>query len=196
MICGFFEFKNTAITPLLDALPRVILLPANSRVEESKVQQLIDMIIQELRQAKAGSYTVVDQLAYLLFIEILRGQVESGNLVSGLLVALFDNRIGKAINVIHQNPQHDWTLASLAEQALMSRSSFAERFTSLVNVSPMKYLTQWRMVEARKLLTTTDMSVAQIADISGYESEAAFRKAFKQHQKEAPGKVRKASVAS
>lgn len=196
MICGFFEFKSTAITPLLDALPEVILLPANSPSGENKMLRLIDIMIQELKEAKAGSYTVVDQLAYLLFIEILRSQVESGNLASGLLVALFDTRIGKAINAIHQNPEHDWTLASLAEQALMSRSSFAERFTNLVSVSPMKYVTQWRMVEARKLLTSTEMSVAQIAEISGYESEAAFRKAFKQHQKEAPGAVRKAALAS
>ncbi|MCF6457393.1 AraC family transcriptional regulator [Pseudoalteromonas sp. MMG024] len=188
MVCGFFEFKNTLINPLLDAMPSVIHLPATP--SNSKALALIDLMIMELSESRAGCYTVVDQLAYLLFVEVLRVQVESGKLQSGLLVALFDSRIGSALNAIHQQPEHNWNLAQLAEKAAMSRSNFADKFSKLVGSSPMNYLVKWRMINARKLLITSDLSIAQIAEQSGYESEAAFRKAYKQHQGHAPGSVR------
>lgn len=190
MVCGFFEFRSALVFPLLDALPEVILLSAHSSGQVQRVQWLVDMMLMELEEAKPGSYAVVDQLAYLLFVEILRQQVDSGTLANGLLVALFDARIGRALSAIHQNPEHDWSLASLADKAAMSRSSFADRFNRVAGLSPMKYLTLWRMAEARRLLTTTDLSTAQIAERSGYESEAAFRKAFKNTQGVTPGAVR------
>ncbi|MEC8327454.1 MAG: AraC family transcriptional regulator [Pseudomonadota bacterium] len=188
MVCGFFEFKNTLINPLLDAMPSVIHLPATPN--NSKALALIDLMIVELSESRAGCYTVVDQLAYLLFVEVLRVQVESNKLQSGLLVALFDSRIGSALNAIHQQPEHHWNLAQLAEKAAMSRSNFADKFSKLVGSSPMNYLIKWRMINARKLLITSDLTIAQIAEQSGYESEAAFRKAYKQHQGHAPGSVR------
>ncbi len=191
MVCGFFEFKNTVVNPLLDAMPLVIHLSAQHALAQSRAKQLINLMITELKSPRGGCYAVVDQLAYLLFIEVLRQQVESEALNSGLLVALFDARIGKALNAIHQQAHVDWSLVQLAEIATMSRSSFAEKFTQLVGLSPMKYLVQWRMIEARKLLISSNKSVAEIAQLSGYESEAAFRKAFKQHQGVTPGAVRK-----
>lgn len=193
MVCGFFEFRSALVFPLLDTLPEVVLLSAESSGQAQRIQWLVEMMLMELKQAKPGSYAVVDQLAYLLFVEILRQQVDSGALTGGLLVALFDARIGRALGAIHQNPEQNWSLASLADKASMSRSSFADRFNHIAGLSPMKYLTLWRMAEARRLLTTTDLSAAQIAEKSGYESEAAFRKAFKNTQGMTPGAVRKAS---
>lgn len=190
MVCGFFEFKHALINPLLDTLPNVVHLPA--KAEQSRTRQLIDLIILELSQSRVGCYTVVDGLASLLFIEVLRQQVENKTLNTGLLVALFDPKIGKALNAMHKQPEFNWDLQQLAEKASMSRSNFADKFTKLVGISAMKYLIKWRMVEARKLLMTTNKSVFEIAQMSGYESEAAFRKAFKTHQGEAPGKVRSA----
>ncbi|MFY8351154.1 cupin domain-containing protein [Pseudoalteromonas sp. SSM20] len=195
MVCGFFEFKNAMVNPLLDALPDVIHLPAKDANGNTSLK-LIDLMILELQHARAGCYTVVDQLAYLLFIEVLRGQVASGELNSGLLLALFDARIGKALNAIHQAPENAWNLEQLAGIAAMSRSNFADKFTKMVGSSPVKYLVIWRMLIARKLLITTDMSIADIAEKSGYDSEAAFRKAFKQNQGEAPGAVRNSAHVS
>ncbi len=194
MVCGFFEFKNALVYPLLDALPEVVVLRADSSRQARRIQWLIDLMLMELRDAKPGSYAVVDQLAYLLFVEILRQQVESGSLAKGLLVALFDVRVGRALSAIHQNPESSWTLATLADISAMSRSNFADRFSRLVGLTPMKYLTVARMAEASRLLTTTDMSTASIAEISGYESEAAFRKAFKSTQGVTPGAIRAASL--
>lgn len=194
MVCGFFEFKNAMINPLLDALPDVIHLQAKPADGNTSLK-LIDLMILELQNARAGCYTVVDQLAYLLFIEVLREQVASETLDSGLLLALFDARIGRALNAIHQAPETAWSLEQLAELAAMSRSNFADKFTKLVGTSPMKYLLSWRMVIARKMLITSDISIAEIAEKSGYDSEAAFRKAFKQNQGEAPGAVRSSALA-
>ncbi len=193
MVCGFFEFRNALAYPLLDALPDVVVLRAADTRQARHLDWLIDRILLELKEALPGSYAVVDQLAYLLFVEILRQQVRDNAVPSGLLAALFDARIGRALNAIHQHPENTWTLETMAEQAAMSRSSFAERFNRLAGLTPVKYLTLWRMAEARRLLTTTDLSTAQIAERSGYETEAAFRKAFKKTQGDTPGAVRSAA---
>lgn len=193
MVCGFFEFRNPLVFPLLDHLPEVVLLQAESATQAHRIALLIDIMLTELRDARPGSYAVVDQLAYLLFVEILREQVAADILDGGLLVALFDTRLGRALNAIHRSPETQWTLSALAANAAMSRSGFADRFSAIVGLSPMKYLTLWRMTEARRMLTATGLSVARIAEISGYETEAAFRKAFKNTQGITPGAVRSAA---
>ena len=195
MICGFFEFRNPAIFPLLETLPPVILMSPESPAANSPVATLIDMMRAELAGGRAGSYAAIDQLAFLLFVEVLREQVELGAVSDGLLAALFDPRIGKALTAIHQEPAEPWNLETLARKSAMSRSGFAERFAQLVGLSPMKYLTSWRMTEARRLLRTTNLSTAQVAEMSGYESEPAFRKAFKNTLGETPGAVRATSQA-
>ena len=196
MVCGFFEFRNPALFPLLDALPTAVLLPAASDRARARIDGLITLILQELQESQPGNYAVIDQLAFLIFVEVLREQVSSESLPAGLLPALFDRRIGMALNAIHQSPELPWTLDTLAERAAMSRSSFAERFASLVGLTPMKYLTSWRMTEARRLLSTTALSTAAVAERSGYESEAAFRKAFKNTLGETPGAVRATAQAT
>ncbi|MEM1114252.1 MAG: AraC family transcriptional regulator [Pseudomonadota bacterium] len=193
MVCGFFEFRNPLAYPLLDALPDAVVLRASGKKQVRHLALLVDLMLLELKQAKPGSYAVVDQLAYLMFIEILREQVASGVMSQGLLVALFDTRIGRALNAIHQQPDRDWSLDTLAECAAMSRSSFADHFSRVAGLTPVKYLTLWRMAEARRLLATTKLSTADIAERSGYETEAAFRKAFKKTQGKTPGEVRKAA---
>lgn len=190
MVCGFFEFGNPALFPVLAALPSVIVLKSDSEQAGQRVAGLISQMLNELQQRQPGFYSVIDQIAFLLFIELLRQQMASGELETGLLGALFDARLGKALNAIHQEPEKPWTLSTLAEQAFMSRSTFAEMFSKTVGLSPMKYLTLWRMTQARHMLQTTQLSVSQIAQQSGYESEAAFRKAYRNTLGEPPGVVR------
>ncbi len=195
MTCGFFEFKNKIAYPLLDALPPVVHLNALAGDDTQRLSHLVRMMQAELLASKAGCYAVVNQLAYLLFVEVLRHEVARGELASGLLLALFDSRVGKALSAIHREPAKNWTLNTLADIALMSRSGFSEQFNQVAGMSPMKYLTLWRMTEAHRLLSTTELSTAQIAEMSGYETEAAFRKAFKNSQGVAPGSVRKSARA-
>lgn len=190
MICGFFEFKNPALFPVLNSLPPTVLLKSDAGETGERIESLVALMLKELTSTRPGFYTAIDQMAFLIFIEVLRKQMEDNTLGDGLLSALFDARLGRALNAIHQQPEHAWNLESLAEEALMSRSSFADAFSKIVGLSPMKYLTMWRMTEARRLLQTTQLSVAQIAEQSGYESEAAFRKAYRNTLGEPPGAVR------
>ena len=192
MVCGFFEFTNPVLFPILESLPEVVVLksvPEESKVGE-RIEFLISLMLNELQQKRSGFYTAIDQMAFLIFIEVLRRQMESGTLETGLLSALFDERLGKALNAIHQSPESPWTLESLAEKAFMSRSTFADTFSKNVGITPMKYLTKWRMSRARHMLKTTQLSVAHIAEKSGYDSEAAFRKAYRNTLGEPPGTVR------
>jgi AraC family transcriptional activator of mtrCDE len=190
MICGFFEFKNPALFPVLNSLPPTVLLKSDAGETGERIESLVALMLKELNSTRPGFYTVIDQMAFLIFIEVLRKQMEDSTLGDGLLSALFDARLGRALNAIHQQPEYLWTLESLAEEALMSRSSFANAFSKMVGLSPIKYLTMWRMTEARRLLQSTQLSVAQIAEKSGYESEAAFRKAYRNTLGEPPGAVR------
>jgi AraC family transcriptional activator of mtrCDE len=186
MVCGFFEFRNPALFPVLESLPGLILIASG----QGRVGRLVNMILEELAESRPGHYSAVDQLAFLIFVETIRRQLSSGQLNDGFLMALLDPRIGRTLNAIHQRPELAWTLEMLADKAAMSRSSFTERFTKQVGITPMKYLTKWRMTEARRLLTNTALSTAQVAEKSGYESEAAFRKAFKNTLGVTPGAVR------
>lgn len=190
MICGFFEFRNPAMFPVLDALPQAVVLKSDAGETGERIEFLIGLILRELKNARPGFYAAIDQMAFLIFVEVIRQQIESGAMAEGLLTALFDPRLGKALNAIHQQPEAPWTLESLANEALMSRSAFADAFSKAVGLTPMKYLTQWRMTEARRLLETSHLSVAQIAEKSGYESEAAFRKAYRNTLGETPGAAR------
>ncbi|MBE0368968.1 AraC family transcriptional regulator [Pseudoalteromonas sp. MMG013] len=190
MVCGFFEFRNPLLFPILAALPQVVVIKTGEKQDENRIAFLIKQMLNELKYERPGFYTAIDQMAFLIFIEVVRQQVEVGDLSKGVLSALFDPRLGKALNAIHQRPESAWTLEGLAQEAFMSRSTFADVFSKTVGLTPMKYLTQWRMSQARHLLKTTQLSVAHIAQKSGYDSEAAFRKAYRNTLGEPPGVVR------
>ena len=194
LICGSFEFRNKAAWPLLDSLAPVIVLDLSDMCSTPAARTLINLMVGELNQAAPGYYAAVNHLALLLFVQVIRQQIDAGQVDSGLLAALFDPRISRALGAIHNRPEEHWTLESLAREAAMGRSSFARQFNELTGIPPMQYLAIWRMQEARSLLETTRISVAEIAERCGYESEAAFRKAFRKITGQPPGTVRKNSV--
>ena len=191
VVCGFFDFTDSGVYPLLDTLPPVILLARGEEGSDSGTGRLVGQLLGELARQRPGFYTAIDRIAFLLFVEVLRQQVTAGAASPGLLSALFEPRIGRALSAIHGAPEQAWTLESLAQEAAMSRSAFAQRFRQLLGLAPMKYLTRWRMNEARRLLRTSTLSTAQIAQRSGYDSEAAFRKAYKNAMGEPPGAARR-----
>lgn len=191
MICGFFEFKNKSAWPLLDSLSPVILIELGESSEEVRARNLVEQLLYELKNEAPGHYVVVNQLAYLLFIEVMRQQIKTEKVKSGILSALFDPKISKALAAIHSHPEKRWTLEGMAEKAMMGRSSFSSKFTELVGVPAMQYLTSWRMQHATALLRTTDQPMWHIAEQCGYESDAAFQKAFKKTVGETPGRIRR-----
>jgi AraC-like DNA-binding protein len=190
MLCGFFEFQSKAAWPLLDGLPNAIVLDLQEAGRVMGTPSLIQLLISELKNASPGADAAVNQLAYVLFIYVLRAEMQRG-LGHGLLCALSDPKIGHALNLIHADPEAEWTLEMLARNIGMSRSAFAERFKQLVGTTPMRYVTEWRMQEAVDLLQTTGLSIAAIAERCGYASEVAFRKAFRSVVGVPPGKFRR-----
>lgn len=191
MVCGFFEFKNKLAWPLVDALGPVVVLDLGAMSDAPQVRTLLELMIGELKREQPGHYAVVNHLAYLLFVEVIRQQIRGGAIASGLLAALFDERISRALEVIHNLPGEPWSLDALASKAAMGRSSFAKRFNELVGMPAMQYLLHWRMQDASSQLANTQLPMVDIAERCGYESEAAFRKAFKKATGQTPGSVRK-----
>lgn len=190
LVCGYFEFLAGNRNPILDALPEVIVLSGEQAGRHLEV--VGQLLIQEAAQAESlGTRTVLDKLADTLFVMVVRGYVNSLDEQRGLLAALADARLRKALAGIHREPASPWTLESLAQLAGMSRTSFAQRFAELVGTTPIEYLTRWRMTQAELLLRDPQVSVASVAEQVGYETEAAFRKAFKRVHGVGPGSVRR-----
>ncbi|MCY7297285.1 AraC family transcriptional regulator [Alteromonas sp. a30] len=191
MICGFFEFKNKTAWPLLDSFPDWLILDMSSIGKATYLKNIIELLIAELDTNEPGMYAAIENLAHLLFTQIIRQQIRADQLQSGLLFALFDSKISRALSAIHNNPESSWSLDSLAATCALSRSAFAQKFQDLVGMSAMKYLTHWRMQQATLLLESSQLSIAEIAERCGYESEPAFRKAFRNTTGNTPGSVRR-----
>ena len=136
--------------------------------------------MQELREPQPGGVLVAQQLAYMMLIQALRLHLAEGLRGGvGWLFALADQQMSAAINAMHDDPAHRWTLQELAERARMSRSTFALKFKQTVGESPMEYLTRWRMLLAGDRLTNSSDPISVISLSLGYESESAFSTAFK-----------------
>lgn len=190
MLCGQFDFICGQKNPLLDALPDCII------VREQEVgtafRRIAQLLTEEFRSARFGSRAVTDKLADSLFVMTVRYHLSVSQDRRGLLAALSDPKLQRAVNAMHNQPGKNWTVASLAEEACMSRTAFSEHFTQLLGVSPIQYLTRWRMMEALKLLNDSHLSVSSIAERLGYQTEAAFRRSFKRIHGYGPGQVRRA----
>ncbi|HSG39546.1 MAG TPA: AraC family transcriptional regulator, partial [Thermoanaerobaculia bacterium] len=146
----------------------------------------------EARHPRPGAETLISRLTDVIFVQALRAWIESQpEGTGGWLGALRDRQTAAALGHIHREPERDWSVVSLASAVGMSRSSFASRFTALVGETPLAYLTRWRMHLASDLLRSRGLSVSQIAGRVGYESEAAFSKAFKREVGVPPGALRR-----
>jgi thiosulfate/3-mercaptopyruvate sulfurtransferase len=133
---------------------------------------------------------VIDRLSDILFVQVVRSHIKQKK-GDGFLAAIADPKISHALAQFHLSPGNDWSVQSLAELAGMSRSSFADRFHQLVGMSPMHYVLRWRMQHGHNLLTTTTLSMVQIAEQCGYQSDQAFSRAFKKHFGEGPAAIRR-----
>jgi AraC-like DNA-binding protein len=141
-----------------------------------------------MEEQAPGSEVVASRLAEVLFIQVLRAHIASGpERNKGWLRAIFDPQIGAALSAIHDRVNTPWTVESLAEAAGMSRSAFAARFKELLGQTPLEYVTEWRMQKAIQLLERRDKKLPEVARLVGYESDAAFSKAFKRVVRANPG---------
>jgi AraC-like DNA-binding protein len=178
IVGGHFVLGGNHARVLLEALPPIVYLQKES--DREVLRWAMERMRQELREDRPGGALVSQHLAHMMFVQALRLHIEQGSEHRvGWLAALADKQMAAAINAMHQDPAHHWTLEELAAKAGMSRSSFAAKFKAKVAVSPMEYLTRWRMLLAGDRLTNTADSIAEVAITLGYESESSFSTAFK-----------------
>jgi len=179
-ICGFLGCDARPFNPLLATLPRLLHLKGAARTRDDRLSRLMELTLTEASDDVPGAESVRLRLSELMFVEVIRRHVAAlPQEQAGWLAGLRDEYIGRALGVLHERAAHAWTLDELAGQVGLSRSAFADRFTRLVSEPPMQYLTRWRMQMAARLLTDGTAKVSAIALEVGYDSEAAFSRAFK-----------------
>jgi AraC-like DNA-binding protein len=176
-VCGFLGCDRRPFNPLLSTLPRQLHLPGLS---SGWLQSFARQVVEESQARRVGADSVLTRLAELMFVEVLRRYIETlPPDQHGWLSGLRDDAVGRTLGLLHGDPARAWTLDELAASVAMSRSAFADRFTTLVGQPPMQYLAHWRMQLAARRLATGSAKVATIAAEVGYESEEAFSRAFK-----------------
>jgi len=196
LTCGVVSFDQLAGQQLVAQLPEVLQIDSWDEEEDSWLQSTLRFISREARELRPGGETVITHLADILIIQAIRTWIDQApEADQGWLAALRDKQVGRALAAIHREPEKDWTVDSLAREVGMSRSGFSARFTSLVGESAKRYLTQWRMQLARAQLQQTSDSLSVLADRLGYQSEAAFCRAFKRVYGVPPGSFRHSTPA-
>lgn len=191
IVCGSFSFDRASLKPITQLLPRFILMKAD-QARTLALHTTVQALASEMAERAPGSEVVATRLAEVLFIQVLRAHIAAGPERSkGWLRAVFDPQMGSALSAIHGRVNSPWTVESLAEAAGMSRSAFAARFKELLGQTPLEYVTEWRMQKAMQLLEERDKKLIDVARSVGYESDAAFSKAFKRVVGANPGEYLK-----
>jgi len=191
-VCGFLGCDLRPFNPLLASLPHQIIARG---VAGDWLAEFPKHVVAESREPKPGSDSMLTRMAELMFVEVVRRHVASLSGASqhtGWLAGLGDSVVGPALRALHERPEHAWTLVDLAREIGTSRTVLVERFTTLVGVPPMQYLTQWRLQLAADQLARGSAKVAAIGARVGYDSDAAFSRAFKRATGSSPAAWRKA----
>ena len=177
-ICGFLGCDLRPFNPLVAALPRLLHMPAER--SGGWIARVIEQAVLESNSPRPGGNAVLERLAEMMFVDTARRYLE--NLpedATGWLAGLRDQFVGKALMLMHERPDRAWTVAILAREVGLSRSALHERFVQVLGLPPMQYLANWRIQVGSQLLRESKDSVATIAFKVGYESEAAFSRAFR-----------------
>ena len=179
-MCGYLACDRRLCGLLLDALPRLIHISFGAGPTAAWLTNLLLQGTHETSMPRPGGASVLAKLSELLFVEAVRRYADSLSPEdTGWLAGLRDRFVGKALALMHARPEHPWSIDELSTHVGMSRSALAQRFTDLVGQPPMQYLTRWRLIVAAQRLRREPTSLNRIAEHIGYESQAAFNRAFK-----------------
>ena len=180
ILCGFLQCDVLDFEPLRKSLPKLIHIGTRTADDAPWLKATIHQMVAEVDSPRLGGVSMVPRLTEIMFVEILRNQIaQCEPQTTGWLAALADARISRCLSLIHADSRRDWSLEELALAAQTSRTALSERFQTLLDTSPMKYLRNWRLHLAGVALATTQQPIAAIAFESGYGTEAAFTRAFK-----------------
>jgi AraC-like DNA-binding protein len=192
-VCGYFSCDRWASEVVLAGLPSALKVNVRDADHPGWLEGAIQFLATEAASDHAGRSALLTKLSEALFVETLRRWMVTLPMEdTGWLAAARDDVVGRALALLHRQPSRRWTLATLARDAGASRSTLAARFAHYLHEPPMSYLARWRLRLAARLLATTRQSVLEVAGRVGYESEAAFNRAFRREYELPPGRFRRA----
>ena len=195
MVCGYIACTKSLCRPLLDALPPVLVVHVGDGGASDMIRELLRVAVRESWAARPGGQSLLTKVAELMFVEALRHYAASlPPTGTGWLAGVRDAHVGRALAAMHGDPSRPWTVEDLAKEAALSRSALAEKFAALVREPPMQYLSRWRLALAAQALRAGLEPISRIAERSGYDSEAAFGRAFKREFGKPPAAWRRAAA--
>ena len=197
MICGYLGCDQAYGNPVIATLPPSMVIKVDDAGPSEWIRSTFQYAANEVASGRPGSQTVLAKISELLFVEAVRRHVEElPASETGWLAGLKDAVVARALALMHADIARDWSVDDLGREAGLSRSALAERFTRIIGMAPMHYLANWRMQVAAQKLKDTSASLAQVAELVGYESEAAFSRAFKKTFGTAPATWRRTANES
>jgi len=187
-LCGAYRFSGDVGRGLLEALPPMLHLPP---ADQDPLHDVIGLLSRELATAEPGQQTVLDRLLDVVLVHAIRTSFRQSARAPRWYQASADPRLAAALRAIHTDAAHRWAVPELAALSGLSRAAFARAFQHALGQAPMQYLTEWRMTLARDHLRSGELTLAQIADRTGYTSPYAFAAAFRRHHGQPPGRWRR-----
>lgn len=191
-LCGAYRLAGDIGRSLIQALPPMLAIRPSAH---DQVHDVVSLISRELTQSAPGQQTVLDRLLDVLLVLVIRAAYEHSSNAPRWYRAAEDPRLGRALQAMHEGPEHSWTVPELARLSAMSRPSFARNFERALGQTPMQYLTDWRMTLAREYLLAKELTMEQIAQRTGYSSPNAFAATFRRHVGLPPGRWRQEATA-
>lgn len=193
LICGHFSIAPGSRHMILDRLPPQILIPDYGAEAGNWLEATLRVIGAEAGGARLGGDLIALKMSEAIFAQALRSYIEASKETDHALSGFADSHLARALSAFHRTPAAEWTVASLAREAGMSRTTFAQAFAEQMGITPMQYVTQWRMQIARDALGTRGLGVAEAAQLSGYASESAFSRVFRKEVGLPPAAFRRQS---
>ncbi len=193
MLCGHFTFRQGASHPVLDALPDFLHVNSEQRAANPILDDVLRLLARCMAKNASGRDAAMIRLAEVVFVETVQAGAMHSDSLRNVLGAFSDEKISRALDLIHRSPEKNWSVEALASQVAMSRSRFADRFSLLMGTGPMAYLADWRLQRAMQQLQNSRVSVQEIACRSGYKSSSAFTRAFTDKLGQSPSQYRLSS---
>lgn len=192
LICGAYQLSSNMSLPLFSLLPNYIHLTGDDINRFPELNQILQIISREDSLADLGRDLVITRMLDVLLVQIIRIWLKCCESESASwLLATRKKEISSVLSIIHNRPDERWTIESLAKEVAVSRTKLFNKFTEVVGISPIQYLTNWRIDLSKRLLMTTLSPIVEVANSVGYESEASFGRVFKKFEGISPGKYRK-----
>lgn len=189
LICGQVRYDKEILHPILDSLPAV--LHFTSIEPSDPIWMTVILIDTEMERTQVNRSSIIDRLTEVLFLQLLHKYMNDNKEISGFFSALRNHRIHHVLELIHKNPEIQWSIKSLGEKVGMSRATLARQFKTAVGTTPISYISDWRMMKAHHLLKYSSGSIEQIAETVGFSTARTLNKAFLRHYSYTPSKLRR-----